>query len=1073
MSASQEQVDEILERCFASDSARFEAEVRAACLENPELATAIEARVESLRRIGFLEVRGLPDIEALRIEDFTLHEVLGSGGMGVVHRATQESLGREVAIKLIRPEFVFFEGARARFHREVISISRLQHRNIVPVLASGEASGTPWFAMELLRGASLRDLLDEVSTCDPQDTTAADYGRALLKRARMSTEVDIDAFTGSRVQSVVRIVRDVAHALEHAHGRGVVHRDVKPSNISVEPDGTIRLFDFGLARSSEVDARITQDPGTLGSLHYMPPEALRGEVVTPERGDVWALGVVFYELLAHRRPFESKQREALRHAILTAKPARPRAFDRTIPVDVEIVCATALEPSEARRYASAGDFARDLDHLLAHRPIEARPPGRALRLRRWVQRHPTVSVALLLGFFLVVVAPILTISQVLRERNTAIAERDRADRIGYSAGLLVADTSIGNSEISIAKSFLDGCAERLRGFEWQHLKALVDCRCAHVLIPSRAFDLCALDAHSVAWVDGSDTLRIVEIPSCKTLSTLRIESSSLTALAAFVNGDSAVDLLVGDARGTTHVVARASTLAPRSAIETGPMPVRRILVDPKSPSRFVILNATLLDDLGPAGTSLHVFEGAGEDRRLVASRKVDGPAARSVVFDPDQERLYLDRGNDILAWDYQAGYEPRLLTRMKHRSKSLAVLPQERRLVIGRQAATLVALSLDDPTDVRVLLMHDAQVVDLCVNSDGRSFASASWDKSVTLWNDQEEAAPRRLRGSSESLDKVVLCGDFVVATSSRIVAGEGEPALHVWSRSAAPRSTFTLPRPAARLAFDATGTTLYAGGYDGVIRAFDLEANRLRFTLEHGRPPTALLVVGETLHAVDASGAWTVWKGETNVRRAQLAHGITAMVHCRADGSRERFLAGTADGRIMCLDAAGEVTEELRLGPARVRAIAESPRGDMLCAVDDAGDAHVIASGGLERRVSFRALEARAFAVAWSADASRVFVAGKDRRIVCHSSLDGRLLGVLHGHDGGVHDLALNAAGTRLFSAGAGDFSLRVWHPDSFELLSTMRGHEAAILDLAIDANGHRVATGDMRGVVRVVADH
>ncbi|MCB9881371.1 MAG: protein kinase [Planctomycetes bacterium] len=1073
MSSRNEQIDSILERCFASDPSRFEAEVREACLAHPELAPAIEVRLEKLRRIGFLEAHEPRGIDALRFEDFTLHEVLGRGGMGVVHRATQTSLGRDVALKLIRPEFLFFEGAHQRFHREIVAISKLQHRNIVPVLASGETSDTPWFAMELLRGASLRDLLDELAKQSPQDTTAADYGAALLTRARATEEVRGDAFTGTRIQCAIRIVRDVANALEHAHGRGVVHRDVKPSNISVEPDGTIRLFDFGLARSGDIDARMTQDPGTLGSLHYMPPEALRGEINSPERGDVWALGVILYELLTHRRPFESKDRESLRHSILAATPPRPRESDRAIPVDVETVCATALDPSETRRYASASDFARDLDHLLAHRPIEARPPGRALRVRRWIQRHPTMSVAMLLGFFLFVVAPLVTISQVLRERNAAIAERDRADRIGYSAGLLAADTSTRNSEISVAKAFLSGCAADLRDFEWRHLSALVDSRSGRLAIPERAFDLRAVDARTVAFVDGGDTIRLVGVPNIESRSELQIENASLTAISSVPDEHGDIELIVGDSQGAIHVVPRTINGTSRYMLRTGTTPIRRIVTDPKSPSRIGVLAATLLDDFGPEGSTLYVFERNDDQWASVASRSFPGTAARSVVFDPDHDRLYFDRDNDILLWDYRAEGAPGLLCRSSHRIKTLDVLPRERRLLVARQAATILAIDLDQPDDVRSLTSHDAQVVDLCVDGDGLSFVSASWDKTVTLWNDQSDATPRRLRGSNESLDTAALCGAFVVATSSRIVAGEGEPALHIWRRSAAPSATFTLARPVARLAFDAKRSILYAGGYDGLIRAFDIDGNRLLFSLSHGRPPTALIDDSEALHAVDANGTWTTWQDGKEIRRLQLDHGITALVHCATASNKGSFLAGTSDGRLIKFDPDGKPTASLELGASLVRCIVESPSQDTYCATDDAGDVHLIASDTLERRFSFRALEARAFAAAWSSDGSRLFVAGKDRRIVCHSAQNGRQLGVLHGHDGGVHDLVMNPAGTRLFSAGAGDFSVRIWNPENFELLFTIRGHGSAILDLAIDREGYRIATGDMRGLVRVVSDH
>src|SRR5262249_15310747 len=161
------------------------------------------------------------------------------------------------------------------------------------------------------------------------------------------------------VETCLRIARQVAEALDHAHERGVVHRDVKPSNVMLTHDGRAHLFDFGLSSAREA-ARITKSGALLGSLPFLPPERRRGAAEPGRAGDVWSLGVTLYELLTLELPFRGADAEALRAAILRGEPALPSSRNPTVPWDAETVCLTSLERDPARRYASAAAFARDL-----------------------------------------------------------------------------------------------------------------------------------------------------------------------------------------------------------------------------------------------------------------------------------------------------------------------------------------------------------------------------------------------------------------------------------------------------------------------------------------------------------------------------------------------------------------------------------------------------------------------------------------------------------------------------------------------------------------------------------------
>lgn len=382
-----------------------------------------------------------------RLGDFVLGRRLGAGGMGVVHRARQESLQRDVALKLVRPEHLFFPGARERFAREVAAVAPLAHPGIVPIHASGEERGVPYFAMELVAGgtlaeaqerlrarggrpdgAALRAVIEELAARQGE-RGGASSGAAMGSAADSSTAER--TLAGPWIGCVLRLVRDVARALDHVHSRGVLHRDVKPSNLLLDTRGQVRLIDFGLASASGT-SRLTQSGAQLDSLPWMAPEQLRGEPLDA-RSDVYSLGVTLWELLALRLPWGDGDAARTREQVLAGAAPPLRDHVPGLPWDVETACLTAMERDPARRYASAADFARDLDHLLALEPIEARRPGAALRVRRWVERHPTHSVALLLGFLLVVVGPSVAFLAVARERD---AYRRAATTAQRTAGFL-------------------------------------------------------------------------------------------------------------------------------------------------------------------------------------------------------------------------------------------------------------------------------------------------------------------------------------------------------------------------------------------------------------------------------------------------------------------------------------------------------------------------------------------------------------------------------------------------------------------------------------------------------------
>jgi len=371
-----------------------------------------------------------------RVGDFHLIRKLGTGPTGVVFLARQESHSRDVALKVVRPGHFRDATEQEQFRREIEAVARLGHEGVVPVLGAGEEAGATWVAMEVVEGCTLAEALAELRGTGRERSAAAlaEAVRQIVQRklGRTATVAGRDTFAGSWVQCCVRIVRDVARALDHAHRRGVLHRDVNPSNILLDLRGRARLVDFGLA-SPEGVRRLPAIGEPLGSLPYRAPEQMRRAAREVDaRTDVYSLGVTLYELLALELPHFDADARRTRDLVLEGEPLPLHELVPGIPWDVETVCLAAMERDRERRYPSAETFARELESILAMRPIEARRPGPALRLRRWIERHATISIAVLAALALSVAAPTVACLALRAERDQLAAAnrllKQQADR---------------------------------------------------------------------------------------------------------------------------------------------------------------------------------------------------------------------------------------------------------------------------------------------------------------------------------------------------------------------------------------------------------------------------------------------------------------------------------------------------------------------------------------------------------------------------------------------------------------------------------------------------------------------
>jgi serine/threonine protein kinase/formylglycine-generating enzyme required for sulfatase activity len=341
-----------------------------------------------------------------RFGPFRRLERVGIGGMGEVYLARREGSDELAAIKLVRFDQSWFETARERFQREIAATAQLSHDGIVRVLEVGEERGVPWLAMEWVGGASLEQVLDRLRGVPPESLRAADFEAAVRAAAaeRLHPEAARDgAFPGkSYIDVVTRIVTRVARALAHAHEAGVLHRDVKPSNILVTPSGRVLLADFGLALPRGAD-RMTRTGAWLGSLPYAAPEQIEGSPrALDPRADVYSLGATLYELVTLRTPFLGGPESSVRRRITTGDLEAPRRLNSAFAADLERICLSALDPDPRRRPQSAAEMAADLERALAGRRVFARAAPIWLRMERWARRRPARAAAVAAATLIVI-----------------------------------------------------------------------------------------------------------------------------------------------------------------------------------------------------------------------------------------------------------------------------------------------------------------------------------------------------------------------------------------------------------------------------------------------------------------------------------------------------------------------------------------------------------------------------------------------------------------------------------------------------------------------------------------------
>jgi serine/threonine protein kinase/WD40 repeat protein len=921
---------------------------------HPELADRVRDLFPALllmEQLGPAPDAGLAD-RPDRLGEYRIVREVGRGGMGVVYEAVQESLGRRVALKVLpadRGRGQFLE----RFWREAKAAARLHHTNIVPVFGVGADAGTHYYVMQYIDGRGLDQVLRRLKSeiQNPKSETHV-HTEVLTPDTRNDGSAARDSgfelvpeFCGAApaARDVARLGRQAAEALHHAHQQGVLHRDVKPSNLLLDADGTLWVADFGLAKADD-SADLTNTHDLVGTLRYMAPERFRGHA--DARSDVYSLGATLYELLALRPAFDGPDRLRLMDQIAHGCPAPLGQVAPGVPRDLETIVGKAMARDPADRYPTAGALADDLGRFLADRPILARRASLLELAARWAKRRPAVAAlaAAVAALLAVTAGGGWWAASRLREQVQTVsnAEWATADRL-WEARLAQARA---------------GRASRLPGQRYKSLDALAE---AAAIRPGPE-----LRNEAVACLALTDVRTERRWPEA--LETDRLEYSTGTAFDPDLE-----HYAFTDAAGVIHVHAADGLELAQLRGGRGPADYLRFSPD----GRYLAARYSRWSVWSSAWPCIVWDWRAGATVLELPNLGAQSPA---LDFRPDGRAVAVGGGRCITVYSLPDGqrvqtlrlaFDPNWIAYEPHTGSSLAVCGEDKHLaaldaetgqvlaawappvplyaVAWQPGGALLAASGRDGIvytfDVaanaprKPLLGHQLQAREVAFSPDGSILVSRAWDGTTRFWDQHGGAELLRVGGASFL--------QFDRDGRRLAFRGYNSRELGVWELPRPEVGVFyghrsTAPQGYAGVAFAPGGRLLATSFGDGVC-LWDARAGRLLHRLDTGPTKDVL---------IDPRGRWLLTAGDRGVLQFPLTrpadaaaerwqvglprtvlpagHGQPFQLHCDRDG--DRFLVVDRGSQVLIYRADDPAAAPIRLrGHANVSYAALSPDGRLV----------------------------------------------------------------------------------------------------------------------------------------------
>lgn len=646
---------------------------------------------------------------------FELLDELGRGGMGVVYRARDLNTERIVALKVLQSHHLDVPDLVQRFRSEVRAVSSLDHPYVLPIHEVGEHQSVPFFSMKLTTGGSL-------AHC-------------------------IGTYLG-RPKDAAQLLAKVARGVQHAHERGILHRDLKPGNILLDAAGEPYVCDFGLAKWIEDDQKLTVTAAVLGTPHYIAPEQAIGSKALTTAVDIYSLGAILYELLTGRPPFVGGTVLETLVASQDKSPDRPSSIAKNVPADLETICLKALEHNPSQRYATAGAFADDLENYVAGRPITARPVNAAEQLWRWAKRNPLPA--------LLVTALLGTVITIAIGSTVAALRIDQERRLAVSAKKEAVESENRSREDLFQSLLAQAKASRLTGQAGQRIDALSalqkaakihstlelrnEATAALSLLDMRIRDSWPIRAHAalqpVAFDASHQSLAMADPNGC--ISIYNIAKRAKTASLEAVYAGSAQMIRHS---GSRYLVARyAGDIVVLYDILNGTQVMKYIERPTRAPRPWLAFDCAFSNDesilaLARPGGGATIHE-TSTGREIAKIPSTIEPIC--LAFDREGKTLAISGYNEqtIEIWSCREP-SPRLLHEVEipARIRHIAWNPNREEIAVGCWDFNIYLVATLDGKIRGRLSGHRQDVTQVEYNHRGDLLASTSRDKTIRLWD--------------------------------------------------------------------------------------------------------------------------------------------------------------------------------------------------------------------------------------------------------------------------------------------------------------------------------------------------